>query len=44
MLWGLFITDKTSKDKVEKQATYIKGDSTLFSRNIGTTQLKKADK
>jgi hypothetical protein len=35
------ITDKTSKDKFEKQATYLKGDIQYSSRNTETTQIEK---
>jgi hypothetical protein len=35
-------TDKTSKYKVEKQATYNRVDQHYSSRNIGTIQLENA--
>jgi hypothetical protein len=38
----MHITDKTSKDKFKKQATYPKGD--YSSRNTGTTQVENGQK
>ena len=43
-LWSLHITDKTSKDKFKKQATYPKGDHIVFKQEYLDHQTRKLEK
>ena len=40
-LWSLHITDETSKDKIKKQATYPRGDLTVFKQEYWDTPIRK---